>query len=229
MEKATQKLEELTQKLSAVKGHITVMSKTEKHLALHIQELSVTCADLDATVSDLDKVRDAIHIFDVCAGLGRPSFHIPMFTGQIIEVEYDTTTKQDDKIDADLNFLCSNVSYNGIIARAAETSEIMQQAIDGMPSHNTANAPLLGTCPHCAGDADTPGGPVHASGHARTCWDAGSLLDGVSMRSNCGHLSYKAVLCVADRFDVAGNLTIANSSVVTITSSSGSSSSSTSE
>jgi hypothetical protein len=209
-EKSQQKLTESLQKLNTVKGHISMMSKAEARLTAHIKTLTETCVALDETVSDLDKVRDAIHIFDQCAGIGRPNFHIPAFTGQIVEIEYDTTARSDAEIDADLNALCRNITYDGLNARSAEISEIMQQSVSGMPSHNTAEAPLLGTCPHCAGDPDVDGGPTHASGHARNCWDAGAPLNGETMRSNCGHLSYKAVMCVVDRFNFGNETTGTN-------------------
>ena len=78
LDKRTQRLSELTQRASSVKGHITVQSKAEKHLTAHIQSLTVACADLDETVSSLNKVRDAIRIVDVCAGLGRSVSTSPM-------------------------------------------------------------------------------------------------------------------------------------------------------
>merc|ERR1719215_2582524 len=164
----------------------------------------MTCADLDETISDLDKVRDAIQVFDVCAGLGRPNFHIPIFK-QFVVFEIDTANAKNVDTDKLFNTACAELgSFEGSIARAAETSEIMQQAIEGMPTHNDASAVLMGTCPECEGDNDVEGGPVHVSGHFRTCWDPEHLLDGSKMRTDCGHKSMKAVMCVLDRFDLAG-------------------------
>ena len=46
---------------------------------------------LDETVPVLDKVRDASYFFGECTGLGQPDFHFPIFTGRIIEVEFNTS------------------------------------------------------------------------------------------------------------------------------------------
>jgi len=230
MHRETEKLEELTEKMTHTKGHITVTSNQEQSLTLHIKSLSEACADLVATVSDLDKVRDAIQIFGVCAGLARPNFHIPIYGGTVtVEV---TPGMSDVDIDAAFNDACH--SENSVnrpdlhVARAAETSEIMQQAIEGMPTKNEfgGGEVLMGTCPHCDGDPN----PNDLVGrHFRTCWDSGEELDGVTMRSNCQHHSQipKRVMCVFDRFDTITNAGVLKSSAQYSYSSSSSVSSST--
>ena len=103
METLRHRFEEYSHKLFHTKGHISVMIEHKTALTIHIQELSVTCSEMDETISDLDKVRDAIHIFDVCAGLGRPNFHIPEYTGEFKSEEIDTTHMTDVEIDEALN------------------------------------------------------------------------------------------------------------------------------
>jgi len=223
--KETEHLGELTEQFSHVKGHITVTSNQEKALTAHIQVLSTACKELDETVSDLDKVRDAIQVFGVCVGVGRPTFHVPIF-GKFVQIEMGEPLL-DEEIDFELNKACIN---SGIILedhapRAAETSEIMQQAIEGAPETNTAGSVLMGTCPHCAGNKDDPKNKRRPSGHYRTCWNSGVHLDGSTMRSNCGHRSIKSIMCVFDRYDLVTNSSITSS--ITSGSSSSSSSSST--
>jgi len=207
METLRQKLEEESTKMVQKKGHITVESKQEKALRVHIQNLASACADMDETISDLDKVRDAIQVFGVCAGLGRPNFHIPVYTGQTISKEYSTVGKTNDEIDADFNSWCANITFNGLTARAAEMSELMQVSVQDMPTHNPVSAPLYGTCPHCNGDPLEADSELHKSGFYRNCWGGEALLDGHTMRTDCGHNSMKAVMCIVDRFDDLNNST----------------------
>jgi len=213
LEKYRQKLEEYSAKQFHTKGHIEVMSKQEKALTVHIQMLSETCADMDDTISDLDKVRDAIQIFATCAGLGRPQFHIPTYAGETKTVQFDTTKMTDDEIDAKLNEMCASVTVDNMTARAAEIGELMQQALAGMPTHNPSMAPLYGTCPHCRGWMDQSDGQQHVTGYFRNCWPGSALLDGHTMLSDCGADSMKAALCVVDRLsDEAPDVSLTSSS-----------------
>merc|ERR1719203_2457662 len=96
--------------------------------------------------------------------------------------------------------------------RAAETSEIMLRTVEGCPPTNTAEIPLMGTCPNCEGDDDEAPAPYnphdgsayddspprHASGHARVCWDPAAPLTTEGRRTDC-HGGKKAILCVIDQ------------------------------
>merc|ERR1719199_2103256 len=106
LEKDRAIIEEKTTQMFQTKGHIEVMSKQEKSLRLHIQTLTETCADMDETISDLDKVRDAIMIFGNCADL-RPQFHIPVYTGEFKTDDFDSSVMTNEEIDAKLNTLCA--------------------------------------------------------------------------------------------------------------------------
>merc|ERR1712187_679897 len=104
---------------------------------------------MGATVSSLDKVRDAIHILGLCPGIGRISFATPSWHGEFAERNFDLVTMDDASIDASMEDACKqlNVSF-----RAVETSEIMLKTVTGIPSTNTMSVPLVGTCPNCEGD-----------------------------------------------------------------------------
>jgi hypothetical protein len=168
---------------------------------------------MDATVSSLDKVRDAIHIIGACPGLGTIEFKVPTWTGVWKEAVFDTEAKTDDMIDAEMNELCASNTFSDASLmetspttiqplpkkyRAAETSEIMLKAIDGLPQTNTAGVPLMGTCPNCQGDPDEAGGPQHASGHARVCWQPDSFLLTQYRNTDCSSGGLKAVICVEE-------------------------------
>merc|ERR1712039_928387 len=73
-------------------------------------------------------------------------------------------------------------------------SELMMKTIEGLPAVNTQTLPLIGTCPNCQGDEDEAGGPQHASGHARVCWDPQALIDTMNRRTDCSS-GRKAILC----------------------------------
>jgi hypothetical protein len=202
------------QKLVAYKVRIREAYQAEWKLRVHIEELTMRCKSMDATVSSLDKVRDAIHIIGACPGLGAIEFKIPTWTGFWKEAYFDTIGKTSDMIDAEMNQLCASNPFSDsdmsmmetspptILTlpkkyRAAETSEIMLKAIDGMPQTNTAGLPIIGTCPNCQGDPDEADGPQHASGHARVCWQPDSVLV-MQYRSTDCTAGRKAVVCVEE-------------------------------
>eukprot|EP00746_Dinoflagellata_sp_MGD_P167231 gnl/MRDRNA2_/MRDRNA2_97693_c0_seq1.p1 gnl/MRDRNA2_/MRDRNA2_97693_c0~~gnl/MRDRNA2_/MRDRNA2_97693_c0_seq1.p1 ORF type:complete len:442 (+),score=96.35 gnl/MRDRNA2_/MRDRNA2_97693_c0_seq1:50-1327(+) len=167
---------------------------SEKLLRKHISRLNEECEQLPATVSDLDKVRDAIHALSACPGLSRVQFVLPKWTGEWVEFQQKCSSMTDEAQDSAMNAAC-DASVKG--SRAAETGEIAQQTVEGIPETNTADIPLMGTCPNCDGDT----GSTYASGHARVCWNPGKTLDHSSQNSACA-VGRKAVLCVIDRGDI---------------------------
>jgi hypothetical protein len=209
--KMTTTVSTYTHKLQAYKLRIESALKVQVHLKQEIKLLSIKCGEMDATVSSLDKVRDAIHVMGVCPGLGRLTFVIPKFTGDLPVRSFDLVSQSDADIDKELNELCeqhgqfTSLVQEGTsptdivkIIRAAETSELMLRSIEGLPTRNTAAVPLIGTCPNCAGDDDVDDSVVtHLSGHSRVCWDPEVSLDATRKRNDCSS-GKKAVLCVEE-------------------------------
>jgi hypothetical protein len=205
--KMTTTVNTYTHKLAAYKLRIEQAFKLEVQMQFHISVLAQKCGEMEATVSSLDKVRDAIHVMGVCPGLGRLTFVIPKYTGTTMKAEFDSTAENDAQIDEKMNDLCTqafpdtsdpNNPHIQYWYRAAESSEIMLRSIDGMPDRNEEIVPMMGTCPNCDGDKDDPEGTPHASGYARICWDPDAKLDHASKRTDCS-TGKKAVMCVQDR------------------------------
>jgi hypothetical protein len=192
------------ERLRALKVRLQEASNIQIRLRNQIQDLTMRCKSMDATMSSLDHVRDAIHAMGVCPGLGAIEFHVPTWTGVWKEALFDTIGKPDELIDREMDQLCSSAyqqqpSPDGVVKtyRAAESSEIMQKTLDGVPDYNTAGLPLMGSCPNCEGEYDEDDGPQHASHHARVCWYPNSYLSTAGARNDC-QSGRKAVLCVEE-------------------------------
>jgi hypothetical protein len=207
--KLTTTIHSYEHKLEAYQMRVKEAYHAEAKLRIHIKTLTARCKEMDATVSSLGKVRDAIHVLGVCPGLGSLTFQIPRWTGAWKERSFDSTALTDEEIDKLANDLCAaeheNDQYDdhpGLlrIFRAAETSEILLRSLENMPATNTAATPLLTTCPNCEGDDDDqedPDAPRHASGHYRICWDPDASLDAHGKRTSCT-AGTKSVLCVEE-------------------------------
>lgn len=174
-------------------GAITAEERLRSNVVLITEE----CQALPNTTSDLGRVRDAIEALSRCPGLGRPRFTIPRTAGNLIEGNFDIANVGDEALDQQMDALCRGAFPAAGIVRAAETGEIEQQTIEGMPTTNTASVPLIGSCPGCAGTADMPGYAQHASGHARICWNPSAELSLAGRRTDCT-VGRKAVLCVVE-------------------------------
>merc|ERR1712190_41178 len=133
------------------KFRIATAYKAEARLRIHVQGLSQKCMMMGATVSSLDKVRDAIHILGLCPGLGRISFITPKWHGNVVEADLDTDTLDDQQIDQVIEAACQNLNTS---LRAVETSELMMKTIEGLPAYNNQALAVIGTCPNCQGDED---------------------------------------------------------------------------
>jgi len=188
----------LTEKIRSMKTRLEEVKNAEGLLRSQITVLTEKCQAMDDTVSSLDKVRDAIHVLEVCPGMSRAEFHIPVWTGTWVKGRFSSYQSTDAEVDAALNAKCQEVAPG---SRAAETSEIEQKTIEGVPPTNTASVPLMGACPNCAGDLDVVDGPQHMSGHSRVCWDPTEDLSAERRRTDCS-TGEKAVLCVTDRGDI---------------------------
>merc|ERR1711879_75552 len=94
----------------------------------------------------------------------------------------------------------------------------MLKTVSGLPTSNTEDVPLIGTCPNCEGDDDEvdaagncaePTG-CHVSGHKRVCWDPQTTLDTFNRRTDCtsyGTDPQKVVFCVDSHDIIWGNIT----------------------
>merc|ERR1712139_737284 len=122
---------------------------SEKMLRKHVKKLTEQCEDLEPTISDLDKVRDAIRALSECPGLSRLKFELPVWTGEWCFFEQDAQKMSDEAQDKAMDQACNKCSEG---SRAAITAEIEEQTVEQIPVKNTAPAPLIGTCPNCEGD-----------------------------------------------------------------------------
>merc|ERR1719161_3530415 len=187
-------INEKVQELQSLRPRLDGALKAEEKLRQQVKELSNQCDDLGPTVSDLNKVRDAIHALSACPGLSRVKFSLPKWTGTWATFAQDGKGQTDKQQDKQMNSACNKASPG---ARAAEVGEIQEQTVEGIPTTNTASDPLLGACPDCEGKNDK----WFQSGHGRVCWDAEATLDFSSRRENCG-TGKKSILCVKDRADI---------------------------
>lgn len=176
-----------------LEGAITAEERLRSNVALITEE----CQALPNTTSDLGRVRDAIEALSRCPGLGRPRLTIPRSAGDFAEGNFDSANVGDEALDEQMDSLCRGAFPAAGMVRAAETGEIEQQTIEGMPTTNTASVPLMGSCPGCAGTEDAPGITQHASGHARICWNPAAELTLAGRRVDCT-AGRKAVLCVVE-------------------------------
>jgi hypothetical protein len=196
-EKLTQTLSTESNTLQTYRTRIEEAVKTEEDLREDIEETAKRCETMEHAEESLDRVRDAIHILDLCPGLGHLNFELPEWVGSWVVLDV-LSELRDSEIDAEMYTMCRGLTTQGGVPRPAETSEIQQGAVDGAPSTNTASVPLMGTCPGCEGIADSQSGVSHPSGHARVCWDPTSTLDQAGRRRDCGP-GRKAVMCVLDK------------------------------
>jgi len=202
--KQTTTVSSYSHKLASYHLRIQETVAAQVKLQAHIVQLAGQCKEMSATVSSLDKVRDAIQVLGVCPGLGPLEFHIPRWTGVWEQLDADSVALHDMDVDLMANNLCKTSappqpadSPTTVTYRAAEVSEIMLRALEDLPLDNSAPAPLLGTCPNCEGEIDQPDGIQHKDGHARICWDPAAKLNMESKRGDCSS-GMKSILCVEE-------------------------------
>eukprot|EP00927_Polykrikos_kofoidii_P032660 TRINITY_DN2775_c0_g1_i1.p1 TRINITY_DN2775_c0_g1~~TRINITY_DN2775_c0_g1_i1.p1 ORF type:complete len:781 (-),score=159.16 TRINITY_DN2775_c0_g1_i1:106-2448(-) len=196
----TKTISEEMLKLTSLRTRLITSTRAEVMLRKHVIELQESCADMDETMSSLDKVREAIRVMGLCPGLSRVTFAVPVWTGVWKKGAFDATKHTDEEIDAMMDLACSDGwDSDGPTPRAAEVSEIAQMTIEGLPMNNTAPVSVMGACPGCAGRPDTEGGTSHPSGHARRCWLPQTPFSVATLEDECGSHANKAVVCVIDR------------------------------
>lgn len=186
------------QMLQSLRPKLEDMIASETKLRRHVEDLTSSCSQLEKTVRGLDSVRAAIRALEACPGLDRAEFHIPSWAGEWASFDLKNTDS-DQANDAAMAEACQAKFGQGV--RAADISEIEGGFIDGLPRNNTASLFLLGTCPKCAGKADSETGLSNVDGHSRICWDVGSPLNRDSRRDDCSK-NPKAIACVRDRGDL---------------------------
>merc|ERR1712039_411523 len=98
------------QKLLSYRARISAAYRAEAKLRIHIQQLSFKCTNMAATVSSLDKVRDAIHILGACPGLGRITFITPSWEGAYATVVLDAVLEDDQAMDLKMEDACKTVN-----------------------------------------------------------------------------------------------------------------------
>lgn len=188
------KIDEKVKKLQSLRPRLESALEAERKMREQIKRLASECGELPETISDLGKVRDAIQALARCPGLSRVEFHLPKWTGTWVTFKQDAATMNDTQQDALMDAACDK-SVAG--TRAAEVGEIEEQTVEGIPTTNTAEVPLLGACPHCEGNAEAS----YVDKHARLCWPSGKALNHKDKRKNCG-TGLKAILCVSDQGDI---------------------------
>jgi uncharacterized protein YoxC len=187
-------INEKVAELQSLRPRLDGAMKSEKELRAHVKELTNQCDDLGPTISDLNKVREAIRALSSCPGLSRVKFALPKWVGTWATFSQNGKAQTDDDQDKEMNSACQKIAPG---SRAAEVGEIQGQTVEGIPTTNTAPDPLMGACPDCAGEEDK----WFQSKHSRVCWDADATLDLGSRRNNCG-TGRKAILCVIDRANI---------------------------
>merc|ERR1719324_1386239 len=80
-DKLATSINEKVSELQSLRPRLDSASSSEENLRKHVRELTAECDDLDPTVSDLDKVRDAIQALSACPGLSRVKFSLPKWVG----------------------------------------------------------------------------------------------------------------------------------------------------
>merc|ERR1719327_347201 len=196
-EKIDELIKDTTEKIKELEGlrpRLESATEAERKLRKHIETLTEECTQLPETISNLDKVRDAIEALSKCPGLSRVQFSLPKWTGIWVPFELEAKDMTDGEQDKAMDTACAKAAEG---SRAAEVGEIAEQTVEGIPETNTAELPLIGTCPHCQGDAaaDFP------SGHKRTCWKQGANLTSEAKSTNCAS-GQKTLLCVINRENI---------------------------
>lgn len=190
-EKLSKLSKEATEKLKELKPRLERAIEADKLLRKQVKDLTKECDELPETISDLDKVRDAIRALSLCPGLYRPEFKMPRWAGKWVGFPQNAEKMSDEQQDAAMKWAC-NEAFEG--SRAAEHAEIEERTILDMPVKLEAKEPLMGICPGCEGEDDDS----FKSKHARTCWKSGAPLNEQGVSKTCGK-GKKVILCVVDQ------------------------------
>lgn len=161
-----------------------------------VSKLSEQCKALPETITDLDKVRDAIKALSLCPGLNKARLIVPKWIGQYAEFDVASSDMPDEEYDVMMLETCEKYfggDYPDKVLRAASVAEIAAGAVLDLPLNNTAEIPLIGPCPACKGHEDAEA----SSGHLRVCWKPGAELNNNGRTLDCNE-GLKSIACVVD-------------------------------
>jgi len=161
-----------------------------------VEKLSGQCKALPETITDLDKVRDAIKALSLCPGLDKARLIVPKWTGRFVDFDEPSAKLSDDDFDAMMLQACIKSfggEYPDKVIRAASVAEIAAGAVLELPTNYTGETPLIGPCPGCEGKEDD----TTTSGHLRACWKPGAELTNKDRYLNCNE-GLKSIACVID-------------------------------
>lgn len=165
-------------------------------LKAQVGKLTSQCKALPETITDLDKVRDAIKALSLCPGLNKSRLIVPKWIGTYTIFDEDYTKLSDSEYDSMMLEICGKTfgsEYPDKMLRAASVAEMQAHAVLELPQNNTADTPLIGPCPGCEGDEDE----ATSSGHLRVCWKAGAKLTSEERFMQCNQ-GQKSIACVID-------------------------------
>jgi len=192
---ASQASEKIKQ-LEELRPKLEDASDAYRKLAEQVKKLTQQCEALPETITDLDKVRDAIKALSLCPGLNKARLIVPKWVGAYADFDVSGAKLPDSEYDALMMQTCTKSfgeNYPDKVLRAASVAEMQAHAILDLPKTNTAETPLIGPCPGCEGepDADTE------SGHLRVCFKPGANFGVEERYMQCSE-GLKSIACVID-------------------------------
>jgi hypothetical protein len=190
------KVSEKVQQLEELRPKLEDAIDAYHKLAEEVKRLTTECEALPETVSDLDKVRDAIKALSLCPGLNKARLIVPKWVGSFASFDESLAKLTDSEADELMMTICQQTfgnQYPDKVLRAASVAEMQAHSVLDLPLNNTAETPLVGPCPGCEGDADAE----TASGHLRVCWKPGANLTSDERFTQC-NAGQKSVACVID-------------------------------
>merc|ERR1719230_1442070 len=97
----------MTRELQGLRPRLESATDAEAELRKHIVTLTEECTQLPETVSNLDKVRDAIEALSKCPGLSRVQFSLPKWTGTWVSMSLKAKNMTDEEQDEALDAACA--------------------------------------------------------------------------------------------------------------------------
>lgn len=190
--KLTEKIKELEELRPELEDALEAYHKLREQVG----KLTEQCKALPETVTDLNKVRDAIKALSLCPGLTSAKFIIPTWVGSYTVFDEPLANLSDAQYDALMTATCAKAfgnqfPANEYVLRAASVAEIEANAVLDLPTENLADTPLIGPCPGCEGDEND----AAANGHLRVCWKSGSSLTMKERLLTCNE-GRKSLACV---------------------------------
>jgi len=161
-----------------------------------VRRLEAQCQQVPETMTDLNKVRDAIKALSLCPGLENAHLGVPQWAGSFVALDDSVSGMSNEQYDGKMAALCIDAfkeKYPDQELRVASVGEITSAAVLDLPQTNTADTPLIGACPGCDGDEDA----TSTSGHLRVCWRPGKPLTNDEKSTSCSTGPF-SIVCVVD-------------------------------